>query len=117
MQIICVNILVNKIWDKAQLGGILGTTDRLMIEKCIMEEDRQYHRNLAVAFYDYKNDDKKHHDWMLRVYVWIGIPEEVIQLIYQLMRKWKTILEIWNEREIVTSRWIKILCGFLQRDS
>ena len=81
-----------------------------------MEEVKQCHRNLAVAVYDYKKAyDKVHHDWMMRVYEWIGIPQEVIELISQLMSKWKTRLEeIWNGREKVTSRWIKILCGFLQ---
>ena len=38
-------------------------------------------------------------------------------MIYQLMSKRKTRLEIWNEREKVTSIWIEILCGFLQGDS
>ena len=33
------------------------------------------------------------------------------------MSKWKTRLEIWNGSEKVTSRWIRILCGFLQGDS
>ena len=33
-----------------------------------------------------------------------------------MMSKWKTRLEIWNESEKVTSRWIRILCGFLQGD-
>ena len=64
--------LVNKIWDEGQLGaveGVLGTVDQLIIDRCIMEEVKQYHRNLAVAFYDYKKAyDKVHHDWMLRVY-------------------------------------------------
>ena len=41
----------------------------LIIVQCIMEEVKQYHRNFAVAFYDYKKAyDKAHHDWMLRVY-------------------------------------------------
>ena len=61
----------NTIWDEGQLGaveGVLGTVDQLIIDKCIMEEVKQYHRNLAVAFYDYKMAyDKVHHDWMLRV--------------------------------------------------
>ena len=70
-----------------------------------MEKVKKYHRNLAVAFYDYKKAyDKVHHDWMLRVYEWIGIPKKVIKLICQLMSKWKTRLEIWNEGEKVTSR-------------
>ena len=49
--------LVSKIWDEGQLGvveGVLGTVDQLIIDRCIMEEVKQYHRNLAIAFYDYK---------------------------------------------------------------
>ena len=111
----------NEIWDEGQLGaveGVLGTVDQLIIDRCIMEEVKQYHRNLAVAFYDYKKAyDKAHHDWMLRDYHWICIPKEVITLISQLMEEWKTRLEIWSRGEKLTSRWIDISCGFLQGDS
>ena len=113
--------MVNEIWDEGQLGaveGVLGTVDQLIIDRCIMEEVKQYHRNLAVAFYDYKKAyDKVHHDWMLRVYEWIGIPRTVIKLIEELMRKWRTRLEIWNDGQKILSEWIRILCGFLQGDS
>ena len=108
---------VNKIWDEGQLGaveGILGTVDQLIMDRCIKEEIKQYHRNLAAAFYDYKNAyDKVHHDWMIRVYEWIGIPRSVIKLIKELMRKCKTKLEIWRIFEKMTRQWIQILCGFL----
>ena len=111
----------NEIWDEGQLGsveGVLGTVDQLIIDRCIMEEVKQYHRNLTVAFYDHKKAyDKVHHDWMLRVYHWISIPKEVITLISQLMEKWKTKLEIWSRGEKLTSRWTDISCGFLQGDS
>ena len=105
----------NEIWDEGQLGaveGVLGTVDQLIIDRCIMEEVKQYHRSLAVAFYDYKKGyDKVHHDWMLRVYHWIGIPKEVITLISQLMEKWKTRLEIWSRGEKLTSRWLTFPVG------
>ena len=85
------HIAVNKIWDEGQLGaveGILSTVDQLIIDRCIMEEVKQHHRNLPVAFYDYKKAcDKVHHDWMIRVYEWIGIPRSVTKLIKELMRK------------------------------
>ena len=48
---------VNEIWDEGQLGAaedVLGTIDQLNINRCIMGEVKQHHRNLAVAFYDYK---------------------------------------------------------------
>ena len=49
--------LEDNIWDEGQLGaveGVLGTVDQLIIDNCIMEEVKTYHRNLAVAFYDYQ---------------------------------------------------------------
>ena len=49
--------VANDIWDEGQLGaleGVLGTVDQLVIDRCVMEEVKQYQRNLAVAFYDYK---------------------------------------------------------------
>ena len=97
----------NEIWEEGQLGpveGVLDTVDQLIIGRCIMEEVKQHHRNLAVVFYDYKKVyNKVHHDWMIRVYEWIGIPRGVIKLIKELMRKWKTRLEIWSDGEKMTS--------------
>ena len=56
----------NGIWDEGQLGcieGVLGTEDKLIIDNCIMDEVRQHHRNLAVAYYDDKKAyDKVHYD-------------------------------------------------------
>ena len=78
-----------EIWDEGQLGAVervLGTVDQLIIDRCIIEEVKPYHRNLAVAFYDYKKAyDKVQHDRMLRVYKWIGIADEMIELISNLI--------------------------------
>ena len=46
---------VDEIWDEGQMRaveGVLGTIDQLIIDRYIMEEVKQHHRNLAVAFYD-----------------------------------------------------------------
>ena len=68
---ICENTQVNKIWDEQQLEvveRVLVTVVQLIIDRCIMEEVKQYRKNLAVSFYDYKKVyDKVQHDWMLRV--------------------------------------------------
>ena len=81
----------NDSWDEGQLGavlGVLGTFDQLIVESSIKEKVKIYHRNLAVAFCDYKKTyDKVHHDWMLRVYKLIRIPDNVIILLSSLMRK------------------------------
>ena len=83
-----------------------------------MEEVKDHHRNLAVAYYKYKKAyDKVHHDWMLQVYSWMGIPVNVILLLQELMKKWKTRLEMWSNGKKSLNRWRKILCEFLQGDS
>ena len=83
----------------------MGTVDQLIIDKFIMEEMKTYQRILAVAFYDYKKAyDKVHHDWMLRVYKWIGILDNVIALLSSIMRKWKMTLGIWKDGEKSISR-------------
>jgi hypothetical protein len=111
----------NDIWDGNQMGTcdkVLGTVDQLLIDNCIMEEVRTYKRNLVVAYYDYqKAYDKVHHDWMLKVYNWIGLPEAVISVVKRLMNNWKTRLEVGVRGSVGKSRWIKIKRGFLQGDS
>ena len=64
-----------------------------------------------------KTYDKVHHDWMLRLYKWVGVPDEVIELISNLMKLRKTRFEIWNKGEKMKSRWIYISSGLLQGDS
>ena len=87
--------------EKVQSGPVarvLCTVDHLIIDRSITEEVKTDHRNLAVSFYDCKKANAKvYHDWMLRVYKWIGISGNVITLVSLLMRKWKRRLEILKD--------------------
>ena len=111
----------NEIWDRSQMGtcsGVLGTVDQLIIDNAIMEEVRGQQRNLAVAFYDYqKAYDMVRHDWMIRVYQWMGVPQKVVRVITELMKGWKTKLITNQEGKTTSSRMINIAKGFLQGDS
>ena len=111
----------NDLWDDGQLGareGVLGTIDQLLVDECIMQQVRDKKRNIAVAYYDYKKAyDMVHHDWMIRVYKWMGVPDKVCNVLNALMRLWKTRLEIHVGGQKQVSRWINIMRGFLQGDS
>ena len=97
---------------------MLGTVDQLLIDNCITGEVTSHKRNLAVAFYDYqKAYDMVRHDWMLRVYKWMGFPKVLCNVIEELMKRWKTRLELNTRKKTITSRWIEIKKGFLQGDS
>ena len=54
---------------------------------------------------------------MLKVYRWIGVPDDICRLIETLMKKWKARLEVWTKGEKKISRLISISTGFLQGDS
>ena len=83
-----------------------------------MKEMKRYHRNKTVTFYDYKKAfDKVYYHWMLRVYRWKGVLDELIKLISNIMELWKTRVEIWSNRGKLTIIWLNISCGFLQGDS
>ena len=77
----CIIIIIIILFEE-RLQDVLGTVDQLLIDNCIMEEVRIHKRNLAVAYYDYRKAyDMVHHDWMLRVYEWMGIPKSVCKVI------------------------------------
>ena len=83
-----------------------------------LDEVREKKRNPEVWFYDYqKAYDMVRHNWMIRVFTWMRYPSKLINILKQLMDGWKTKLEVNDGGEIKTSRWIKILKGFLQGDS
>ena len=73
---------------------------------------------IKVAFYDcQKAYGMVRHDWMIRVYQWMGVPQKVVNVISKLMEGWKTRLEINQDGKVTTSRVMNIVKGFLQGDS
>ena len=62
---------------------------------------------------------KKHvrHDWVMRVYGWMGFPQKVLMLTEALMNRWSTKIEIYDGEKRCTSRLIRFNRGFLQGDS
>ena len=107
----------NGTWDKNQLGTcseVLGTVDQLLIDKAVMDEVRNKKRNIAVAFFNYQRAyDKVRHVWMMRVYVWMGIEDKVLEVQDVMMRKWKTRLVVKDSEKTNIIRWINIKKGFL----
>ena len=78
-----------------------------------MDKVRNQQRNLAVAFYDYqKAYDMVGHDWMIKVYQWMRVPQKIVNVIVKLMEGWKTRLEVTEDGKVLTSRKINSLVEF-----
>ena len=112
---------INKIGYKSQLGtysGVLENVYQLIIYNAIMDEVRNQQSKVAVAFYSYQEAyDMVKHDWITRVYQWMGAPEKVVNVIIKLMEGWKTRLEVTEDGKILTNRTINIRKDFWQGDT
>ena len=99
----------NDIWDRSQLGtssAVLRIEDQLIIDDAIMDEVRNQQKNLAVSFYDYqKAYDMVRHDWMIRVYQWIGVPNKIVNVIVKLVEGWNTRLEVVENVNLAICFW------------
>ena len=115
------HVIINRIWDENQFGtreNVLGTVEMLLVDQCIMEEVKNHHRDLSIAYYDYKKAyDFVHHDWINKLFEWMGVDIVVKKLISRMMEGWKTRLDISHDGESRKSRWIRFNRGFLQGDS
>ena len=75
--------------------------DQLSIDSAIMDEVWEKKRNLAVSFYDYqKAYNMVRHDWTIRVFTWMEYPSKMINVLKQVMDRWKTKLEVNDGGEI-----------------
>jgi hypothetical protein len=114
-------LIANHLWDGQQKGtqrGILGTMDNLLVDRAILEESKEYARNLAVAYYDYeKAYDSTPHKWQTKCFKLCKINSKVINILEQLQKIWHTRLELWNNGEMVRSPVINFKRGFFQGDS
>ena len=57
------------------------------------------------------------HDWMIRVFEWMGISGIILSVLKKFMSGWKTRLEVNNDGTVQISRWTNTLKYFMQGDS
>ena len=90
----------------------------MIIINVIMDEETNQQRNLAVAFYDYeKAHDMVRHEWMTRMYQWIGVLKKVVNVVVKLTEEWKTRLEVSEDGNVLTSRKINVRKRLMKGDS
>ena len=70
-----------------------GTKDQLLIGKMILNDCRKRHKNLAMAWVDYKKTyDMAPHCWIIECLKMVHVPQNLTALLQQSMRSWNTEL-------------------------
>ena len=57
------------------------------------------------------------HEWMTRIYQWMGVLEKVVNVVVKLIEGWKTRLEVSEDGNVLTSRKINVRKGLMKGDS
>ena len=75
-----------------------GTKDQILIDKMILQDCKQKHKNLAMAWVDYRKAyDLVPHSWILECLELAGISENIKNFIDNTMKKWTTELTSCGE--------------------
>jgi len=70
-----------------------GTKDQLLIDKLLMLDSRQNHKNLNMAWINFRKAyDSVPHDWLLKCLKGFGVHNNICSLIAQSMCYWRTTL-------------------------
>ena len=70
-----------------------GTKDQLLINKMILNDCRMRHKNLAMAWVDYKKAyDMVPHFWIIECLKMACVPQNITTFLQQSMRSWNTEL-------------------------
>ena len=70
-----------------------GTTDQLLIDKAILRDSKKKHRNLAMAWVDYRKAyDMVPHSWIIESLKLAQVAPNIIEFIEKSMTNWKTDL-------------------------
>ena len=91
-----------------------GTKDQLIIDKTILRDCKKRHKNLAMAWVDYKKAyDMVPHSWIIECLKLYNISENIVKFIEGSMPKWRTELTACGESlcEVMIKR------GIFQGDS
>ena len=111
----------NKLFPLEQNGckrGSNGYKDQLLINRMLMENCQKNHRNLSMAWIDYrKSFDRVPHGWILRVLDIFKLSPTIISFLQHNMRLWNTNLGLTRADGTTNTDSLRIKCGIFQGDS
>ena len=96
----------------------LGTKDQLLINKSILEDCRRRHKNLSMAWIDYKKAyDSVPHSWILECLELYKIHPSIRNLMTRQMKNWNTSIKLSHENGEILISDVEINKGIFQGDS
>lgn len=109
----CITVLLNahieneNIMTEEQKGcrkGAKGCKEQLIIDSVILNHAMKKNRKLSCCYIDYqKAFDSVPHAWLLQVLKMYKIHPNIVNLLETLMKNWRTVIHITNEKQQTSS--------------
>jgi len=111
----------NKLFPLEQKGckkGSYGCKDQLLINRMLMENCQRNHRNLSMAWIDYRKAfDSVPHGWILKALEIFKLSPTIINFLQHSMGLWNTNLRLTHANGMTNTENLRIKCGIFQGDS
>ena len=112
------NCITNNVITVKQAGGKKGSwgcPDQLLINKMVLDEVRQYNRNIFTMWFDYqKAFDSIPHQWLFEALKLAKVPVKLTSTIERLAYGWATKVSIQTNESFSVTDIIKYLTRILQ---
>ena len=97
--------------------GVGGAQNQLLINKMVLDEVRQYNRNIFTMWFDYqKAFDSIPHQWLFEALKLAKLPVKLTSTIERLAYGWAAKVSIQTNESFSVTDIIKYLTGILQGD-
>ena len=115
------HLMNNNLVSKEQSGckrDCYGVKDQLLLNKTVTENAKRNGKNLFMAWIDYKKAfDSVPHSWIIESLKIYKVSPNIIQLIEEMMPKWKTTLNLKSRDKAIKVPDVSIKRGIFQGDS
>lgn len=115
------HLIQNNLLPEQQKGcikGSFGCKELLLLNKMVIDHAKTAHRNLAMAWIDYRKAfDSVPHSWIERTLKIYHIDTDVVHFLVKAMKQWRTRIIIRSNENYIETQEININTGIFQGDA
>jgi len=120
-RVVRAHVMMHQILPQEQCAlrkGRRGCFDALMIDSMVTEDAMHRHRNLDVAWIDYRKAfDHVPHGWLREMLELCRVPLKIQQCLSDLQTKWRTVFSLKHAGGELTTPEVQYRRGLFQGDA